>query len=247
MRQGNFSSSKIHMLMSKGRGNWSLANIGKPFETYVKEKQRERRLKRPLSQEHNAKPTNWGTFVESIAFEVLGLEYSAVSDKKRLYHDELPWCGVPDVIIGKDVVGDIKSPWTLTGFCDLVEIIESQDIEAFKKDKPEYYWQLVSNSILTGCKQAEIITFCPSGCTEDERYDMERKKNHLDMIREKLEGFDGELNPYAFINWSKNEELPYLPLDSGYENIYKFRFEVPEQDKKDLTDRVSMAAKMLEK
>ena len=71
-RYGNFSSSEIYNLMSKTGRNFDLDKPGKPFFTYVKNKQRERRLNRPISQQTNARATNWGTFVESVAFDLLG-------------------------------------------------------------------------------------------------------------------------------------------------------------------------------
>ena len=40
-RNGNFSSSAIYKLASKGRGALTIDNIGSSFNTYVKEKKRE--------------------------------------------------------------------------------------------------------------------------------------------------------------------------------------------------------------
>ena len=115
-RHHNFSSSAIHMLMSNGRAKDS---IGKPYFTYVKQKIREIRLGKPLDKEQHAYATLWGHFAERYAFNKLGLEYHLQS-KVRYLHDDLSWSGAPDLIT-KDKVGDIKCPWTLNAYTELVD------------------------------------------------------------------------------------------------------------------------------
>jgi hypothetical protein len=106
-------------------------------------------------------------------------------------------------------------------------------IESFKKDYKEYYWQLVSNSILTGRNEAELIVFCPL-------------KSELPKIRDFVDGYDS-FDPfmYKWIIDSDDRKLPYLIDGKGYERINKFRFVVPEEDKDLLTSRVISAGKDL--
>lgn len=256
MRHGNFTSSEIYKLIPFGKREMTPEELeqhkiinpksrAKTIEsgfsqaglTYIKQKRQERKLKRSLKTEHSAKPTNWGTFIESIAFdnEKIPLDYSLVS-KKRYFHKELPWSGMPDLIIEKDsIVGDIKCPWTLESFCDMYDIMTSDSPdELLKQEKPEYYWQLVSNAILTGSDFAVLWIYVP-------------KKSDLLDIRIKAENYDGDQNKVAFISFSSDDELPYIPEDSEYSSIKSMLFEVPELDKEFLEMRVKEAENLLNK
>ena len=230
-RVGNFSSSQIYKLMSKGRGNWSLENTGKPFDTYIKEKAWERKLGRSLNKEVSARPISWGRLVEQQCFNLLSLNYSLVSKDRyahKVYSDY--WTGMPDLLTD-EIVGDIKCPYTLTSFAELLECLE--DVELFKKIKPEYYWQLVSNGILCDRDTAVIVIYVPY-------------KKHLKDIKELSEySDDGIQNQYAFINWASDEELPYIPNDSDISDVNTLEFKIPQEDKELLTERVKMAIKQL--
>lgn len=229
-RVGNFTSSQMYRLMSKGRGNWSLENTGKPYESYIKEKLREVRTGRPIQTSSSAKPTEWGHFMEKWVFdEKLGWDYALIS-KKRFQHPELPWSGMPDLIKEKSI-GDIKNPWTINSFCDLADSIK-EGSEALKKTHPEYYWQLVSNAILCKVSKVELIVHVPY-------------KDELEAIREATNMFDGDLNKIAFINWANDEDLPYLLRDKYYKDLNTIEFEVPKEDIKLLTERVKMSTNEL--
>lgn len=230
-RNGTFSSSSIHNLLSKGRGNFSIENIGKPFTTYVEEKVMEKNLGRSLSSENSARPTSWGTLVEEHAFSKMGLEYSLVS-KERFYKGDY-WSGMPDLITD-EIVGDIKCPWTLKGFCKLVKSM-NEGVESFKDNHPEYYWQLVSNGILCNRDKAMIVCYAPY-------------KEDLADIRQLSEDHMGDLNNrFAFISWAEDEELPYLIEGNKYNDINVMEFDIPQEDKDILTDRVEMAIVELKK
>jgi hypothetical protein len=230
-RVATFSSSSIHNLLSKGRGNFSIENIGKPFTTYVEEKVMEKNLERSLSSENSARPTAWGTLVEEHAFSKMGLEYSLVS-KERFYKGDY-WSGMPDLIT-PEIVGDIKCPWTLKGFCKLVKSM-NEGVESFKDNHPEYYWQLVSNSILCKRDKAMIVCYVPY-------------KEDLEDIRQLAEDHMGDLNNrFSFIQWADDEELPYLIEGNKYNDINVMEFDVPESDKNILTMRVAMAVKEFKK
>ena len=214
-RAKTFSSSALHNLMSKGRDNFTLENVGKPFKTYVEEKVMEINLGRQLSTENSARPTAWGTLVEEFAFSKMGLEYSLVS-KERFYKGDY-WSGMPDLITD-EIVGDIKCPWTLKGFCKLVNAID-KGVEVFKEEFPKYYWQLVSNAILCERDKAMIVCFAPF-------------KEDLNDIRELAEEHIGEQNNrFAFINWAEDEELPYLIKGNKYNDLNVLEFDIPEEDK----------------
>lgn len=237
-RVGNFSSSEIHKLMSKGRGNWSLENVGAPFKTYIRDKVWESRLGRSLHQRQNSRITTWGLFVEKLVFDKLGLDYKLES-KTQYTHPEINrWTGMPDLITRDgQIAGDIKCPWTLTSFCEMADAM-AEGWEALKDTKPDYYWQLVSSVILTGAKYAELIVYVPY-------------KDELEGIKEAADNhsWDGTLdeNAVQFINYATDEELPYLNRKGAYPNLISLKFEVCQEDKDLLTSRVKMAVEELEK
>lgn len=225
-RVGNFSSSEIWKLTTSDRKG---TGFGAPALTYIQEKIYERRIGRGLYQDHNAKPTNWGILVEGVCFEKMGFDVKLVS-KERYVHPEISqWVGMPDVV-SETIVGDIKSPYTLKSFCGLVDALS--DIEAFKEYSPEYYFQLVSNAILTGKNKAAIFVYCPY-------------KSELAEIKEASEMFDGDQNKVAFIGFASDNELPYINEGGYYKNLNSLEFEVPQADKDFLTERVKLAVEIL--
>jgi hypothetical protein len=231
-RAGNFSSSGIYQLCSKGRGNWSIENTGSGFNTYVEEKQMERDLGRQLQTDNSARPTAWGTLVEEYAFSKMSLEYSLVS-KERFYHPvhKEYWNGMPDIIT-EDLIGDIKCPWTLKSFCQLVNSMK-QGAEALKESHPQYYWQLVSNAILCDKDKAMLIVFVPY-------------KEDLSEIRELAELHMGDMNNrFAFIQWAEDDDLPYLIKGNKYNDLNVMEFDIPKEDKEILTARVEMGIKII--
>ncbi len=66
VRVGNFTSSEIVALVSKGKEKGS---FGKPALTYIEECNMERRLLRSVTDDVSARPLSWGLLVENIAFE----------------------------------------------------------------------------------------------------------------------------------------------------------------------------------
>jgi len=211
-RIGNISSSNIHKLMG----------AKKPKETYLTELSYERRLKRSLSNEATARPLSWGHLLEGIVFNQLGLEYSLVSDE-TIKHTEIDyWCGSPDGYT-KDSVIDIKCPFTLKSFVELVDI---KTIKQLKDIKPEYYWQLVSNSILLDKQFAELIVYCPYF-------------DDLGLVKHQAQNVNAEdLYKYYWLASATDDEIPFILKDSEFKDINIFKFEVPNEDKQLLTETI---------
>ena len=228
MRTANFTSSSIYLLMSNGKEKDS---FGKPAITYIKGKQRELLLGRNLQKERSARPTSWGKFVESRVFNLLPTEYILQSDHRDIHPDFERWTGAADMIT-TDKVCDIKAPFSLSVYCDKADIMIANDLEALKKEFPENYWQLVSNSILTCKPIAELIIYCPY-------------LKELIEIKEDLPNYEGNMNDVAWINWAEDEELPYLIEGKYYKNLYKMEWEVSSEDKDALTDRVKRAIEFI--
>lgn len=230
MRAGNFSSSAIWRLMSNGRAKES---VGKPFTEYVKEKSYENRLGRQLENESYSKPTTWGNYAEQYAFDRMPFKYKLESQKRYFHKDLKYFCGAPDGISIDGVVYDIKCPYTMKSFCDLIESFESP--ERFKKEYPNYHWQLVANSILTGMEKAQLVVFIPN------------EKDLEEMQKDAIE-YDGpDQWKYRFIYESAKSELPNITSEGYYKNVTIFSFDVTEEDKKLLIDRVKLASLELEK
>lgn len=229
LRIGRFTSSEIHNLMKNGRGLApSVATL-----SYIEEKRMEKRLGRSLNADLSTRPTVWGHVCEQRLNSLLDpLEYDYCSDQTLVHQEIIDWAGTPDFITADRVV-DAKCPYTLKGFCQLADIAVARDVEALKTKKPEYYWQLISNAILTNKSKAELIAYCPY-------------QNELQAIRELVENSDDSQNKYAWIYFAEDEDLPYLIEGRYYQNMYRFVFEVPATDKALLTDAVIKASEQLQ-
>lgn len=216
LRNGKITSSQVSRLMG----------APKPQATYLEELKIARRMNCRISQETSARPTTWGKLVEKRVFDLLPIDYKLTS-KDFIQHTEIEyWGGSPDGV-SKDCVFDIKCPYTRKSFAQMYEMMESDDVGLFKKEFPEYYWQLVSNAILTEKQFAELIIYLPY-------------ENELQDVRDlAVKNTDIELETKLFwIANSIDEDLPHQPNDSGYINLKTFRFEVPNIDKLFLIERI---------
>lgn len=240
LRVGRFTSSEVYKLLSldnKGAG------FGKPALTYIRQKQYERKLGRSIHNMSMGRPTSWGKIGELRAFDLLGTAYSLNSDETLPHPSIECLCGSPDGFKygAEKTIIDIKSPFTLASFCELVEPIYSglKGIEAMNwirdnHDSGEaYYWQLVSNAMITGSTHAELVIYCPY-------------QRELDEIRKIASDAPPEQSAeYYWLNFASDHELPYLIEGGHYSNVNIIRFEVPEADKKMLEQALSMAEKIL--
>ena len=245
-RIGNFTSSEIAALMTTSKDGKS---FGKPALTYIEEKNMERRLGRSLDSEQSAHPLTWGKLIEKRVFDLLGLEYTLTSQETVQHPTISCWSGSQDgnkFDEGRTVI-DIKCPITLKSFCQLVDGIYQcknslgvadgnmiiAGVRENHKDGEKYYWQLVSNAILTDSKYAELIVYVPY-------------KSELEAIRELANNYDGaDQRKYAWINFAEDNELPYLIEGGYYKNLNIITFLVPEEDKILLTEKVLAAQKLL--
>lgn len=228
IRVGAFTSSQIYQLMTldrKGTG-W-----GAPALRYLKQKQWEKKLHRSLDSDMRSKPTSWGTLLESRAYQLMPSFETRIQSTETLSHPEIEgWVGTPDYT-ESDLVGDIKCPWTLLSFCSLIDALNLAE-KGLKDEFPQYYWQLVSNSILTGTKFAELTVYCPF-------------QEELEEIRELARRQDEDQERYIFINFALDDDLPYLVKEGEYKNLNQIKFEVPEADKVLLTETVKRALAIL--
>lgn len=228
-RNGNFTSSKIFNLLKVGKDKIS---FGAPALTYIQEKKYERKLKRSISTDAETRPTIWGKFLEARVHELLGMEYEHTNDIS-LTHPKYPfWVGSPDFLDRKaKVVSDSKCPQP-KAFCELVDNC-TLGVEVFKAEHEDYYWQLVSNALITGSEFIELIVYMP--------YESE-----LPEIRLEAENFDSvDQYKYRFISESTKHQLAYLPNDSEYKNLNIFRFPLNKEDAFLLENKVIEASLLL--
>lgn len=241
LRNGNFTSSKIAALTALDRSGKSW---GQTALTYIEEKNMERRLGRSLESDVNARAFSWGHLNERRVHELLGLDYQLCS-ATTLRHPSIDyWAGSPDFIKyyidpAHNTVCDSKCPITLKSFCRLVDAMQigvdalRAVVSNYKKVGEEYYYQLDSNAIITGCNYAELIVYCPY-------------KSELDAIRDLAMNWDGpDQHQYKWIAYAQDDELPYL-IDGGhYKNLNTLRFAIPQAEKDYLTDLVLKAGELL--
>lgn len=234
-RVGNFTSSEICRLMSNGK---SAGSVGVPFYTYIEECNMERRLGRSLDNEIDAKAASWGKLVEKRVFKMLPIDY-ALCSATTLSHPTISyWKGTPDCT-KIETVGDIKCPHTLKSFCQLVDpyykngklIHDALSIEAVRenhRDGDKFFWQIVSNAVLTGAKKGELIVYAP----------------YLEELEEIKKMADGDPRLY-WLQFGLDEELPFLIKGGHYKNLNVISFDILDRDKEALKERVLLGGEQL--
>lgn len=241
-RTARFTSSEIHRLMSNGKAK---GTFGKPFYSYVQEKIWERRLGKSLDGNDGGKATSWGLVGERFVLEnLLGMEYIPMMNEVKVHEWIDGWAGSPDALNELTFnVAELKCPYTLSSFCSLAEplIRGLKGLDAMNfirenhSDGEKYYWQCVSNFILTRTKGVEFMFFMP-------------QFEQLDEFKRMIDYFSEE-DQYKFF-WlanSFNKDLPHLIKESEYESLYRIEFVPPKEDVDALTERVKLAIELLNK
>lgn len=252
-RIGSFTSSQIYKLIKQGSRPMTeqelvvfkkdnptsrKKNIDDGFAelglTYIQEKQIERRMGRSLEVDAYSRDMTWGLFLEQRVHSFLfDNDYKLLSKETKSHPTIGYWSGSADLVKAAVKVGDIKC-YQPKNFALLTDAILLQDIENFKSKFPKEYWQLVSNAIIHGVPNAESISYMPY-------------QSELNELRESADSYDDPGNEwkYRFITESLDNALAYLPDNGYYNNLNRFEFEIPQQDKDFLTSRVIEAGKLL--
>lgn len=249
IRIGRITSSEISDLMTKSTNP---KMPGAPFYSYIQDCIMERFFKQRLDNETDVLALSWGRLCEKVVHNNLPLHYVFHSDQTMVNKDIQDHCGSPDgskYMRSKiQTVTDIKCPLTRKSFYHLIaplytfngikakrRRIKMNGNDAMRyirdnhKDGDKYYWQLVSNSVITGAKYAELIVFMPY-------------YEELESIRAYNANLD---EPNYLVFGAKDEKLPFIYRQSGVKNLNIIRFEVPEEDKKFLTERVKLAVELI--
>lgn len=157
IRKGKFTASEIHRLMgAKG--------LGKTGESYIWEKVAEE-LGATMPPISNYAMTR-GTEMEPYAKEYYSRAFNAsVSPAEFII---APWCNEagasPDGIVtdwenpGESKLIEIKCPMNPTNHLIYFTI---KSVADFKREKPEYYWQVQLQMAVTGINQCDFVSFYP--------------------------------------------------------------------------------------
>ena len=251
-RVGRFTSSKVYLLIPEGSRKmtedelkaWKKdnpksqkKNIAYGFSdgglTYIAEKRHERKLGRSLDMGHYSRSSAWGLFLEQYVYQhFVGLSYE-ISASETKVNPKIPYhAGSTDLLVAGKKVSDIKC-FEPRKFCDIVECFLLKDLEQFKEKFKAEYWQLVSNALIHDVNRAESIVYMP---TEED----------LEEIKEMAMDYQGaDQWKYRFIYESDNHQLAYIPNGSEYTSLNKLEFEVPQEDKNLLIQRLALAEEYL--
>jgi len=228
-RVGNFTSSCISKLTKSGKG---LHGFGAAAITYIEEVNLERKLGRSVEVEAYSRDMAWGSFLETRVEKMLGFGYNIVSQETSLHPEIEYWAGSTDFIIPAKLIAELKC-YKPKNFAAYTDALLTNDINIIRDECPEEYYQAISNAIINGVPEAELISYMPY-------------QSELDEIREAAEDYDGaDQWKYRFIAESPDSALSYLPDDGYYKNLNIFHFTVPQEDIDMLTEKVIKAGQML--
>jgi hypothetical protein len=228
-RVGKFTSSKVYLLIGKGRGHYFTVAA----QTYIAEKRHERKLGRSLDMGNYSRSSAWGLFLEQYVYQhFVGLSYEISASETKI-NPNIPYhAGSTDLLVAGKKVSDIKC-FEPRKFCEIVECFLLKDLEQFKQKFKAEYWQLVSNALIHDVSRAESIVYMP---TEED----------LSEIKEMAMDYQGaDQWKYRFIYESDNHELAYIPNGSKYNSLNRLEFEVPQEDIDFLTERLKLAEEYL--
>lgn len=211
----------------------------KKFYTYVEEVAVERYLGRTSSTEVKTRPMLWGSLMEVVLFNELGLGWT-MEHKNTVTHYKYGniWSGTPD-LVAKLICAEAKC-YEPKKFGSFVYALLKQDIQYLKDNFADEYWQVISNTVLTKKEKSMLITFMP-------------KRTQLESIIKTIDETDfledNGLKPtdYYFMAKENIESLAYLPDDSKCDSINAFEFTPPKEDIKFMEDRIILFEKEVKK
>ena len=236
-RVARLTSSKISVLTVKGNGKYG---FGVGAITYINERIMELEFGRSISLPVHKWEMSWGKLFEVWVHWQLGSEYDLIIDKSTV-HPKYPfWSGSQDfnVNIDSGCISELKC-FQFKKHYEYAKCLQKQNVDLFRSDFKDEYWQIVSNSCIQDTKYGEAIAFMP---TEENLKEMIDLVENTDYVEKHLKD---DPNKYKFIYDRPFYDLPFIPSHSDFPSMVKFRFEVPLKDKIFLTERVIKAQKIL--
>src|SRR3972149_6050555 len=227
-RFSTYSSSSAWKLMTKDKTG---KKLGAPGLKYIKQVGYEIKLGRAVGSDFDSKQTSWGDFNERRVFNLLPTSYQFIAND-RLFHPTIKhYSGVPDYLDGIDTVADLKCCFSMEKFCDKMEALKN--IETFREDFPEDYWQLISNTILLraneiNIKFIEAINYVPY-------------KSELQQFRESAE----DNVKMKWLSYTEDDGLPWIRDGGNYTKLSRRSFSARERDAVGLQGQILKAVELL--
>lgn len=236
-RVARFTSSKISVLTLDGKGKYG---FGAGAITYIKQKAMELEIGRGISLPVNKWEMNWGKLWEPWVHWQLGNEYEIILDKTTIHPKHPFWSGSEDFRLNVEgkAISELKC-YQMEKFIEYTKCLQKQDIDLFRNNFKEEWWQIVSNSCIHGTKFGEAMAFMP---TEENLLEMRQLVEETDYVEKHVKDDPWK---YRFVVERDLYDLPFIPSHSDFPSMTKFRFEVPIEDKIFLTKRVIDAYKLL--
>jgi putative phage-type endonuclease len=151
-RKGKLTSSEIHKILGKGRNKEEI--FGDTAKSYLMSKVSEQLggFAPPLS--NNA--LDWGTEYEPAAVGFYEKKYNVeVVDAPFVSYNEF-YGGSADGFVGEEGLIEVKCPYVSSNHFSYLLIKSKED---FLRIKSEYFWQCVSNMVVTNRQWCDFITF----------------------------------------------------------------------------------------
>jgi putative phage-type endonuclease len=150
MRKGKITSSEIHKIIGQE------GKLSETAKTYLLEKVTETLGGAKASAVGAA--LDWGTDLEPVAIAYYEETYKQTVTKASFAPYNEYYGGSPDGHIAPDGIIEVKCPFNSSNHFKHGLITSAEE---FKKAKPEYYWQCVSNMLVTNTQWCDFISFDP--------------------------------------------------------------------------------------
>lgn len=154
LRKGKITSSEISKILGEGKAKGDL--LGATAKSYLMSRVSEKLG--GFTERTENKATKWGTAMEPEAIKMFEKKFNVEVEEAPFIEFMRHYGGSPDGLIGYDGLIEVKSPYNSTNHFSYLLI---KSVEDFKRIKSEYYWQCVSNIIVTGRSYCTFITFDP--------------------------------------------------------------------------------------
>lgn len=159
MRVGRFTSSEMYKLMTEPKSAEAkkAGNLSEGALTYVQQKVAET-LTGQLKQTSYAFPLVYGkeneehgrnAFIEKFSYQWDEIGFVGFGDHAG---------GSPDGIINETDILEVKCPFAIDTHVAYLQLLDQWDL---KREKPEYYWQCMSNLLFTKKDQCHFVSWDP--------------------------------------------------------------------------------------
>lgn len=176
IRRGKITSSEIHKIMGK-------SELSDTAKTYLLERVSEFFGAASVTPGNSA--TEWGVEWESTAVEYYSdLKKNEVTQASFIPFNDY-YGGSPDGIVAPDGIIEVKCPHNSANHFKHGLIKSDED---FKKKKPDYYYQCISNMICANAQWCDFISFDPRVDPEYAMfiYRLHRNEDEIKNVLERL-------------------------------------------------------------